>query len=516
MGTPSPAAIADLAACMRGQVVAPGDPNYPGVRGLWNARITTRPALIALCQDAEDVATGLAFARAEGLRVVVRGGGHHVGGSASIDGGLVLDLSAMRSVVVDASARTCTVGGGATWRDVDLATQAFGLAVPGGTVSTTGVGGLTLGGGLGWLRRRFGLTCDHLTAATLVTASGHVRRANESTEADLIWALRGGGGNFGVVTEFVFRLHELGPLVAHAEVYYEPTEAKSALLALCRHMRDAEEHVAPLAILGRPPQHAPIETDAGGGPTLTVLAVYAGEADVGMQALQPLRTLAAPACDLSGVSPYTSVQSAFDAEFPAGDRYASRSLVVEDLSEDVVDVLIGVASPPVRRGPPSPSGSREARWAVCPQTRARTRGARRPFSSTSRRAGPIQPRTPSTSVGCARRSRRWVATRTAAATRTSLATANPTPRCDGSTRRPSLACGRSNVTSIRTTCSARCPTCGHLSVAVSGCRGGRGERRDCLRRSDRADFRPCAIPVVTRLSGRGLSNEGERRPRSFS
>jgi FAD/FMN-containing dehydrogenase len=346
MGTPSPAAIADLAACMRGQVVAPGDPYYPAVRALWNARIATRPALIALCQDAEDVATGLAFARAQGLRTVVRGGGHHVGGSASIEGGLVLDLSAMRSVVVDASARTCTVGGGATWRDVDLATQAFGLAVPGGTVSTTGVGGLTLGGGLGWLRRRFGLTCDHLTAATLVTASGHVRRANASTEADLIWALRGGGGNFGVVTEFVFQLQTLGPLVAHAEVYYEPTEAKSALLALCSHMRDAEEHVAPLAILGRPPLHAPIEADAGGGPTLTVLAVYAGEVDVGMQALQPLRTLAAPACDLSGVSPYTSVQSAFDAEFPAGDRYASRSLVVEDLSEDVVDVLIGVASPP--------------------------------------------------------------------------------------------------------------------------------------------------------------------------
>src|SRR5712691_6170720 len=200
-------------AAFSGSIITPADRDYDVARSVWNGAIDRHPAVIARCSSAEEVAAAIGFARDRGLEISVRGGGHNFGGFAVCEGGLMIDLSGMRQVAVDPAARRAVCGGGATWGDLDAATQAHGLAVTGGFISTTGIGGLTLGGGIGWLTRKAGLSSDNLTAAEVVIADGRILRASADENADLFWAIRGGGGNFGVVTSFEYRLHEAGPLV---------------------------------------------------------------------------------------------------------------------------------------------------------------------------------------------------------------------------------------------------------------------------------------------------------------
>src|SRR3954447_949686 len=214
------ATVAELAAELRGSVICPGDEGYDEARALWNAAHDKHPALIVQCAGPADVAAALRFARSEKLEVAVRGGGHSIPGFSGVDGGIVIDLSPMRGILVDPVGRRAVVQGGSTWRDVDVETQAHGLATTGGLVSTTGVGGFTLGGGIGWLMRKYGLAADNLVGADVVTADGELVHASESENPMLLWALRGGGGNFGVVTSFEFDLHKVGPTVVGGPIFF--------------------------------------------------------------------------------------------------------------------------------------------------------------------------------------------------------------------------------------------------------------------------------------------------------
>src|SRR5215212_3159278 len=223
------ATIADLAAELRGEIIRPGDHDYDSARALWNGVHDRHPQLIVRCAGPADVIAAIRFARSQCLEVAVRGGGHSIAGFSGVDGGIVLDLSPMRGIRVDPHARRVVVQGGATWRDVDLETQAFGLATTGGLISATGVAGFTLGGGIGWLMREHGLAADNLVAADVVTAEGEYVHASESENPLLLWALRGGGGNFGIVTSFEFDLHKVGPMVAGGAIFFAGDDAKTVL-----------------------------------------------------------------------------------------------------------------------------------------------------------------------------------------------------------------------------------------------------------------------------------------------
>ena len=241
-------ALDELRAVIRGNVLTPGDEGYARIRAPYNAMQIDRPGLIAQCAGTADVIDAVNFARSNGLEVAVRGGGHSVAGLSSSDGGMLLDLSLMNGVFVDADARLARVQGGALWGDVDRETQLHGLAAPGGIVSDTGVAGLTLGGGEGWLRRKYGLSCDNLVAAEVVSADGQVRVASADSNPDLFWALRGGGGNFGVATSFTFRLHPLGPIVAFAGIFYPLADAVDILRKFRDFGNSAPDEISALAI----------------------------------------------------------------------------------------------------------------------------------------------------------------------------------------------------------------------------------------------------------------------------
>src|SRR5262245_61026573 len=223
------ATLESLRAGFRGPLIQPADPDYDDARAIWNAMIDRRPALIARCTGTADVVAAVRFARQEGLPVAVRGGAHSAAGKAVVDDGMVIDLSLMKGVHVDAASKTVRAEGGATWGDFDHETQLFGLAAPGGVISTTGIAGLTLGGGFGWLTRRFGLSCDNLISVDIVTASGECVTASEQENTDLFWGVRGGGGNFGVVTSFEYRLHEVGPLVLTSILVWPADRAAEVL-----------------------------------------------------------------------------------------------------------------------------------------------------------------------------------------------------------------------------------------------------------------------------------------------
>jgi FAD/FMN-containing dehydrogenase len=334
------ATVAELAAELRGSVICPGDPGYDEARALWNAAHDKHPALIVQAAGPADIAAALRFARSEKLEVAVKGGGHSIPGFSSVDGGVMIDLSQMRGVLVDPVARRAIVQGGCTWRDVDVETQAHGLAVTGGLISTTGVAGFTLGGGIGWLMREHGLASDNLVAADMVTADGEMVHASLEENADLLWALRGGGGNFGVVTSFEFKLHPVGPTVAGGPVFYGGDDAEAILRGWREWLPSAPEGLTTLVNLTTAPP-APFIPEAWHGKRIVaVVGVHSGAVDAGLEAFAPLRSLAEPIADLFGPIPYLAMQSLLDALHPKGDGNYFKGYHLSDLPDEAIDALI--------------------------------------------------------------------------------------------------------------------------------------------------------------------------------
>ncbi|MHC3439111.1 FAD-binding oxidoreductase [Natrialbaceae archaeon A-gly3] len=324
-------------AALHGDVIRPGDDAYDDARAVWNGMIDKHPAIIARCRGVADVISAVEFARDQDLRLAIRGGGHNVAGTAVCDDGLVVDLSEMRGVWVDPGERTAWVQAGATWADVDHETQAFGLATPGGVVSDTGVAGLTLGGGLGHLRCKYGLSCDNLASVDVVTAEGEYVTASEDAHEDLFWGLRGGGGNFGVVTGFEFDLHPVGPEVATGFVVYPAERMAECLRAYREYVSSAPQEVSTLTSAGVLPDEELFSDDVIDDFKFAVLACYAGSPEEGEEVLAPLGELAEPIVDLSGRMAYTDFQQVFDEDYPDGMRYYWKSLYLEGLSEGVIE-----------------------------------------------------------------------------------------------------------------------------------------------------------------------------------
>jgi len=338
------AAIEQLKVEIRGDVLLPGDPGYAD-RPIFNAMHRRRPALLVRCTGTADVIDAVKFARQHDLRVAVRGGGHSVAGHSSCDGGMVIDLTRMRGVTVDPEMRTARVQGGALWGDLDRETQAFGLIVPGGVVSETGVAGLTLGGGEGWVRRKYGLTVDSLLSARVVCADGSVHTASATSEADLFWAIRGGGGNFGIVTEFEFRAHPLGPIVAFAGVFYPVASAASVLRKWRDYCVDAPDEITSLAVAITMPAAPTLPPPIHNQACLVIGGVYVGPPEEGMRVMQPLRELGGPLADISQPMPFHNVQTAFDAFFPMGKLQSYwKAQNLSTLPDAAIDVIASRAA----------------------------------------------------------------------------------------------------------------------------------------------------------------------------
>ena len=314
----------------RGEVIPPDDAAYDTARRIWNASVDRRPGMIARCSGAADVVDAVNFARENGLLVAVRGGGHNVGGRALCDDGMVIDLSRMRGIHVDAKNRTARVQAGATLGDVDRETHLFGLAVPAGVVSETGIAGLTLGGGVGWLVRKYGLTCDNVLSFDIVTAEGKLLTASAEDNGDLFWALRGGGGNFGVVPSFEYRLHPVSTVLGGMIVY--PRDQAIEVLRFYRTFTQSapEELTAYAGLL-----HTP-----DGMPAVAVVACYCGDLVGGEHALKPLREFGSPLLDAIQPMPFPQMQSLLDGSFPAGNYNYWKSTFLRELSDEAIDVLV--------------------------------------------------------------------------------------------------------------------------------------------------------------------------------
>jgi len=334
-------AFAALQASIAGEVLLPAEPGYDAARAIWNAMIDRRPGVIVRCRGVADVIDAVRFARARQMPIAIRGGGHNVAGHAVCDGGLMIDLSRMRAVRIAPEARRAWVEGGALWRDVDRATQAFGLATPGGLISDTGVAGLTLSGGLGWLRARHGLSIDNLRSADVVTADGRLLHASETEHADLFWALRGGGGNFGVVTSFEFELHPVGPQVTFAAPIY-PIEAGAGPIRFWREfMADNADRVGSLIEFSTVARDPDFPREAWDRAVYTIAAVHVGDPDEGEALLRPLREQAQPLADFSGPIDYCDLQRLFDAQTPAGKfRSYWKSAYLAHLDNALIDRVL--------------------------------------------------------------------------------------------------------------------------------------------------------------------------------
>ncbi|WP_435348792.1 FAD-binding oxidoreductase [Haloarchaeobius sp. HRN-SO-5] len=331
------AKVAQFESGLHGELLRPGDSTYDEARAVWNGMIDRRPALVARCRGVADVVSAVTFARENDLPLAVRGGGHNVAGTAVCDDGLVVDLSEMTAVRVDPVERTAWVQAGATWADVDHETQAFGLATPGGVVSDTGVAGLTLGGGIGHLRRKYGLSCDNLRSVELVTADGEFLTASAESNPDLFWGLRGGGGNFGVVTAFEFDLHEVGPEVATCLVFYPAHQIDECLRAYREFVESAPDEVSTLVFAGELPDEELFTEDVVHDQKFAIMGCYAGPTAAGEDVLAPLRDLADPLADFSGTMPYAEFQRVLDEDYPDGMRYYWKSLYLDGLSDIAIE-----------------------------------------------------------------------------------------------------------------------------------------------------------------------------------
>ena len=323
----------------RGQLITADHGDYDTARTIWNGAIDRCPRLIARCSGSADVAAAIRFARDHDMEVAIRGGGHNVAGTAVCDDGIVIDLSSMRAVLVDPISRTARVQGGALWGDVDHETQVHGLATTGGIVSHTGVAGVALGGGLGWLMRKHGLTIDNLLAADIVTADGEYIRASEDEHPDLYWALRGGGGNFGVVTSFEFRLHPVGPIVLSGPLMWDATDTSEVLRTYREVLRDAPDELGTVVRFGPAPPLPAIPEDLHWRSVIMVGTCYAGPIEEGKEVLRPLRESGSPLLDLVAPAPYVDNQSAVDSTVLHGWNYYWKSTYLPELSDDLIDVI---------------------------------------------------------------------------------------------------------------------------------------------------------------------------------
>ena len=342
-------AVEAFAASQRGAVIRPKDPDYDDARSIWNAMIDRRPALIARCEGAADVMAAVAFAREHSLLTAVRGGGHNVAGNAVCEDGLVIDLSAMTAVRVDPVMETVRVEPGVKLGMLDHETQAFGLVVPAGIVTTTGVSGLTLGGGLGWLHRAWGLTCDNLLSADVVTAGGELVHASEAEHADLFWGIRGGGGNFGIVTSFEFRCRRFGP-TALAGLVLHPHEAARDVLGFFREFTaSAPDSVTTFALLRIAPAAPWIPEEYHGKPVAGFGACYAGPPEEGTELIRPLKEFGSPIADILVPKPFVAHQAMLDAGQPSGGYYYWKSHYFDALSDEALDATVAtggaIASP---------------------------------------------------------------------------------------------------------------------------------------------------------------------------
>lgn len=328
---------------IKGEVVLSGDAQFDEVRKIWNAMIDRRPAIIVRCADATDVQTAIGFARQQGLEIAIRGAGHNIAGNAVCDGGMMIDLSTLKKVRVDSKARRAYVDPGATLHDLDEAIQAHGLATPVGINSTTGIAGLTLGGGFGWLTRKYGFTIDNLVSAEVVTASGEKKTASNQENPDLFWAIRGGGGNFGVVTQFEFKLHPVGPEVLAGLLVFPFAQAKQVLTGYREFMKSAPEDLNVWVVLRQAPP-LPFLPESVHGKEVVVLAIfYPGEIAQGQKLIEKLRTLGDLHGEHVGPAPYTAWQQAFDGLLTPGARNYWKSHNFTELTEGAFNTMIHYA-----------------------------------------------------------------------------------------------------------------------------------------------------------------------------
>jgi FAD/FMN-containing dehydrogenase len=338
-----------LKSALHGYLVQPKDKEYEEARKVWNGMIDRHPGFIIRCADESDVVQAVRFVREHNMLVAVRGGGHNVAGFGTCDGGVVIDLSMMKGIEVNATARTATAQPGLTWGEFDQATQASGLATTGGQISTTGVAGFTLGGGIGWLVRKYGLTIDNLLSADLVTADGRLMSASASVNPELFWGLRGGGGNFGIVTSFRYRLHQVGPNVYAGVLFYPLNKADDVLHFYRDWAPEQPDEITTLAMFMTAPPLPFVPEKFQGKPLLAIASCYTGTPEQGKELLRPLREFEPPAFDTMAEVPYLAWQSSVDATAPKGIRSYWKTEYLADLSDKAIHILIDqftrVASP---------------------------------------------------------------------------------------------------------------------------------------------------------------------------
>jgi FAD/FMN-containing dehydrogenase len=334
-----------LATSLKGQLLKSGDPGYDESRLLWNGMFNKHPALVVRCEGTVDVINAVNFAREHNILLAVRGGGHSVAGNSSCDGGMLIDLSRMKAVRVDPKSRTVRVQGGATLGDMDRETQIFGLAAPAGVVSTTGVGGLTLGGGTGWQTRKRGLTIDNLLSADVVTADGKLLIANNNENEDLFWALRGGGGNFGVVTSFEYQAYPVGPTVFLCCPLFAFEESARVMRAFRDFIAKAPQEFGAALLFWFVPANPYFPKEHQGKPVVIPLLVYTGDPAEGERLARPIRELAAPLVDLTGPLPWTALQSMFDPFVPKrAQQYYWKNLYISRTDDEVINRLVEIAA----------------------------------------------------------------------------------------------------------------------------------------------------------------------------
>ncbi len=334
------ATIQELRESLHGQIVLPGEDAYAEASHVWNAvHDDRRPALIARCVGTTDVIAAVGFARSHGLTVAVRGGGHSVAGFSTCDGGIVIDLSPMNDVSVDPATRRASVGGGALWADVDRATLAHGLVTTGGLISTTGVAGFTLGGGIGWTMRNYGLACDNLVAADVVTADGRLVATSETENAELLWGLRGGGGNFGIVTRFELAVHPIGAQIYAGPVFYPAQEAFDLLRVFRDWSADAPDEITALVNLTSAPPLPVIPEEWHGKKVVALVAASTGPVEEGEALIRQVRKVAEPITDLLGPMPYTALQTLLDPLWPKGIHAYFKATNLTRLDDELIDRL---------------------------------------------------------------------------------------------------------------------------------------------------------------------------------